>query len=581
MATSPLNALKDAPVPSEIGGDEDYSAKYIDALDKINQTLNNRTSQPMNWFSVAGALLKPGRTGNAGEAIGNAADVVGAQVERQRQEELPVAQMKAEILGKQYQVGRQLQGNKILASILGTDPSTARESLSSGNVPAGISRLANGKQLAALTYYDKDAGAALKSGIEVEQKQMENAIKLLDSGVDVSKATANMSEDQKKEFLGNIDAYRTMLGIPGPHTTRTQSTLVTDPAVSARNAGVPVISGLRSNDKLYTDSVQNGTPGVQPNGLPVAKPGTSLHEKGQAIDVDVAKMTPQDKQWLQDNGYVQPAWATDPKSPQYDPGHYELASSAAVKPAVISGTLVQRPDETHTEFAARKAKIEEPQIKDAAEVASGLSKIDTDSLMASNTDLNELKKIAARPDANKIFAPLQLQGGETYAQAATKIAIQQFKEGMNVTAGSIHAGVGVNFEPVYQNLNLNPEQKVASAKAQQIIAQQVINNIIANKTKAFGGSRVTNYQDQQLSALNANMNQLPKFIGGWATRRQVDNAALLDAQQEWTNFQRQALQSNQPADPRAFILSDTYLKDLPQRHREHIEKVNKFYGEQE
>ena len=579
MATSPLNALKDAPVPSEIGGDTDYSTKYIDALNKINETLNQRTSQPMNWFSVAGALLKPGRTGNAGEAIGNAADVVGQQVERQRQEELQVAQMKAEILGKQYQVGRQLQGNKILGSILGTDPSAARQSLESGNVPAGISRLANGKQLAALTYYDKDAGAALKAGIDVEQKQMENAIKLLDSGVDMSKATANMSEDQKREFTANIDAYRTMLGIPGPHSSNTQ-TLVEDPAKKAKDAGIPVIRGLGSNEKLYADSVANGTPGIQPNGLPVAKPGTSMHEKGAALDVDVNKMTAQDKQWLQDNGYIQPAWATDPKSPQYDPGHYELASAPSTRPAAISGTLVKRSDETQEQFNARKAKIEEPQIKDAAEVASGLSKIDTDSLIASNSDLNELKKIAARSDANKIFAPLQLQGGETYAQAATKVAIQQMKEGVNVTAGSIHAGIGVNFEPLYQNLNLSPDQKVAAAKAQQIIAQQVINNIIANKTKAFGGSRVTNYQDQQLSALNANMNQLPKFIGAWATRRQVDNAALLDAQQEWTNFQRSALQTNQPADPRAFILSDTYLKDLPQRHREHIEKVNKFYGEE-
>lgn len=579
MATSPLNALKDTAVPSEIGGDTDYSTKYIDALNKINETLNQRANQPMNWFSVAGALLKPGRTGNWSEGVSNAADVVGQQVEQQRREELPVAQMRAEILGKQYQVGRQMQGNKILGSILGTDPDTARQSLESGNVPAGISRLANGKQLASLMYFDKDAGNALKSGIEVEQKNMENAIKMLDSGVDMSKATANMSPEQKREFTANIDAYRSMLGLPSPHTTRTESTF-SDPAVGARNAGVPVISGLRSNDKLYADSVSNGTPGTQPNGLPVAKPGTSMHEKGAAIDVDVAKMTPQAKQWLQDNGYVQPSWATDPKSPQYDPGHWELSSSSKTSPTAISGTLVQRPDETPEQFNARKAKIEEPQIKDAAEVASGLSKIDTDSLMASNTDLNELKKIAARPDASKIFAPLQLQGGETYAQAATKVAIQQLKEGMNVTAGSIHAGIGVNFEPVYQNLNLSPDQKVAAAKAQQIIAQQVINNIIANKTKAFGGSRVTNYQDQQLSALNANMNQLPKFIGAWATRRQVDNAALLDAQNEWTNFQRQSLQKNQPADPRAFILSDTYLKDLPQRHREHIEKVNKFYGEQ-
>jgi hypothetical protein len=578
MATSPLNALKDA-VPPEIGGDTDYSAKYIDTLNKINETLNNRTNQPMNWFSIAGQLLNPGRTGNAGEAIGRTADVVGQQVEKQRQEELPIAQMRAEILGKGYEVERQRKGSEILGSILGTDPNTARNQISSGNTPAGLSRLANGKQLAALTYWDPKAGAALKSGIEVEQKQMENAIKLLDSGVDMSKATAGMSPDQKKEFNANIDAYRTMLGIPGPHTSRTESTFA-DPAEAARKAGLPVIRGLGSNEKLYANSVANGTPGIQPNGLPVAKPGTSMHEKGAALDVDSKSLTPQGRQWLEDNGYVQPAWATDPKSPQYDPGHYELASAPSTRPAAISGALVQRSDETQEQFNARRKAIEEPQIKDAAEVASGLSKIDTDSLVASNADLDELKRIAAQSNANKIFAPLQLQGGETYAQKLSKLTIQQLQEGLQGGVGHLNANLGINFEPLYKNLNLSGEEKVDAARAQQIIAQQVINNIIANKTKAFGGSRVTNYQDQQLSALNANMNQLPKFIGAWATRRQVDNAALLDAQQEWTNFQRGALQSNQPADPRTFILSDTYLKHLPQRHREHIEKVNKFYGEQ-
>ena len=612
MATSPLNALKDDPVPSEIGGDEDYSAKYVDALNKINQTLNNRTSQPMNWFSVAGALLKPGRTGNAGEAISNAADVVGAQVERQRQEELPVAQMKAEILGKQYQVGRQLQGNKILASILGTDPSTARESLSSGNVPAGISRLANGKQLAALTYYDKDAGAALKSGIEVEQKQMENAIKLLDSGVDVSKATANMSEDQKKEFLGNIDAYRTMLGIPGPRSGTTSTlapvsatpTTATVAATGNNGSGIGYQPGkgyatydspqkwASANDELtsqYLTPRQGQAPmtperfvGTWVTGDPTAGPlvqngdyvkavKSELANAGVALNADGSiPNTPEARQAV---AIAQVKHETAPK--QQGPF---LEALGATRPVAPQGP---RSYEDPKAYQERMKLLEEPQIKDAAEVASGLSKIDTDSLTTSNADLNELKKIAAHPSANKIFAPLQLQGGETYAQAATKVAIQQMKEGAQVTAGSIHAGVGVNFEPVYQNLKLTPEEKVMSARAQQIIAQQVINNIIANKTKAFGGSRVTNYQDQQLSALNANMNQLPKFIGGWATRRQVDNAALLDAQNEYVNFQRNALKANRPADPREFILSDTYLKDLPRRHKEQVDKVNKFYGEQE
>jgi hypothetical protein len=51
-----------------------------------------------------------------------------------------------------------------------------------------------------------------------------------------------------------------------------------------------VTSGFRSSAKqaaLYAATVARGTPGIQANGLPVAKPGSSMHEKGAAADVMV------------------------------------------------------------------------------------------------------------------------------------------------------------------------------------------------------------------------------------------------------------------------------------------------------
>jgi LAS superfamily LD-carboxypeptidase LdcB len=553
---------------SSINSEFPEAAEYRAALKKSVDALENRNSNT-NWFALAGAFAKPTRTGGFGESLGNAATELGNQQAKREEQELPIAQMRAQLAGSNYQLARQQQGAKMLGQILGTSPANAKSTLSSGNTP-GLGRTASGAQLASLMMYDKDAGNALKAGIEADQKTAENAIKLLDSGVEISKATAGMSAEQRKDFLSNIDTYRAITGIPGPQLSRAQS-MFADPATAARDAGIPVLSGLRSNNALYANSVQNGTPGMQPNGVPVAKPGSSMHETGNAIDVDMKKLTTEGRQWLDDNKYIQPKWATDPKHPQYDPNHWEKAGSS------IPSQSAQRPYENQEQYAARMAKLEEPQIKDASEITSGLSKTDVDSLMTSNADLNALKAIAAKPNANKIFAPLQLQGGETYAQAATKVAIQQMKEGAQVTAGSIHAGIGVNFEPVYQNLKLSPDEKVEAARAQQIIAQQVINNIIANKTKAFGGSRVTNYQDQQLSALNANMAQLPKFIESWATRRQVDNAALMDAHREWTSFQQKALQSNRPVDPREFVLSDEYLKQIPARHKAKIDEVNNYY----
>jgi hypothetical protein len=242
-----------------------------------------------------------------------------------------------------------------------------------------------------------------------------------------------------------------------------------------------------------------------------------------------------------------------------------------------SSGVQQRYDETPKDFAERKKKIEEPGIKDIAEVASGLNKINRDSLIVSNTDLGELREIAKRDDAKKIFAPLQLQGGENYAEAATKAAGDMLNRGINLNVQNLNAHIGIPFEKVYQNLNLSGDQKVVAERARNIIAQQVINNIIANKTAAFGGSRVTNYQDQQLSAMNASMNDLPKYIGGWSLRRQVDNASLIDTQDEWIKYQREAHKQNKILDPKDFILSDTYLKDLPGRHASALRKVQEAF----
>ena len=314
-------------------------------------------------------------------------------------------------------------------------------------------------------------------------------------------------------------------------------------------------------------------------GNPVARPGTSKHEIGNALDVDTSKLTDENRQWLRDNGFAQPAWATNKSSKNYDPNHWERVPTAANRPTsqFSDSGLIQRNDETPEQFKARVAKVEEPQIKDAAEIASGINKVNIDSLAASNSDLNELKQIANYPQANKIFAPLQLQGGENYAQAVTKVAGQLLDSGVSVTLNNVNAKLGLPFEKVYQNINLTPTEKNMAARAMNIIASQVISNIIANKTAAFGGSRVTNYQDQQLSALNANMDQLPKFITGWATRRQVDNAALLELSDSFNDFLKENRKNNKVADPRAFLESDLFRKELPNRHTEQMNKALKLY----
>lgn len=95
----------------------------------------------------------------------------------------------------------------------------------------------------------------------------------------------------------------------------------------ASSLGIPVISGNRTTAEqqaLYDQSVAAGTPGRLPNGNPVAKPGTSRHEQGLAVDIPTAKLSEGQKTILRNNGFIQPL-------PKTDPNHWEVDPSKAAK----------------------------------------------------------------------------------------------------------------------------------------------------------------------------------------------------------------------------------------------------------
>lgn len=102
--------------------------------------------------------------------------------------------------------------------------------------------------------------------------------------------------------------------------------LMADPVQAAKDAGIPITSGVRTTDKqsqLYAASQQPGY-----TGPPVAKPGFSKHEKGMAIDV--GPLTSDQKQWLIDNGYTQPLPGKDPMHWEYKPAQAPVQVAGAV-----------------------------------------------------------------------------------------------------------------------------------------------------------------------------------------------------------------------------------------------------------
>lgn len=89
-------------------------------------------------------------------------------------------------------------------------------------------------------------------------------------------------------------------------------------------AGIPVISGYRSPEKQAMLKAASLAPGY--SGPPVAEPGKSLHQTGQAIDVDFDRLKPEQLKWLADNGYRQ----TLPKT---DRNHFVKVAAPAPAPA--------------------------------------------------------------------------------------------------------------------------------------------------------------------------------------------------------------------------------------------------------
>jgi hypothetical protein len=149
----------------------------------------------------------------------------------------------------------------------------------------------------------------------------------------------------------------------------TSSTTVGGNAVQIANAlNVPIISGDRNTAKqkeIWDESVTAGRPGRTASGNPIAKPGTSLHESGNAIDVDPARFTESDAQKLTKAGFSQIPG---------DKNHWQLAPAANAslpqqKAALqVSSTTPARPA-ANANLPFPNPKNPEEEKANAAEVA--------------------------------------------------------------------------------------------------------------------------------------------------------------------------------------------------------------------
>ena len=90
--------------------------------------------------------------------------------------------------------------------------------------------------------------------------------------------------------------------LPSGTPDTTGSTIGTDLSKGLQSK---IVSGQRSNEDLYNESVKAGRPGKTATGLPIAKPGTSQHEVDNAIDLP-KNLSKEERRELAQKGYFQP-----------------------------------------------------------------------------------------------------------------------------------------------------------------------------------------------------------------------------------------------------------------------------------
>jgi hypothetical protein len=166
--------------------------------------------------------------------------------------------------------------------------------------------------------------------------------------------------------------------------------------------------------RIWDASVAAGTPGISPTGMPIGKPGRSLHEKGEAVDIqnykDPAAIDAFNKQGLSQ------------KVPR-DPVHFQARDGAMVSgsssgypvEATFHGNEIVAPLDPES-ILTKLSKMSASEMEKSTSTSTS-SNSTTENIISSNAEMIDLMKmfvekmddfIDAQSDSNNIQSELLL-----------------------------------------------------------------------------------------------------------------------------------------------------------------------------
>ena len=351
MATAPL-----AP-PSDIGNaPPEVLEKYNAALDAQVKALENRGGT--NWFNIAAAFANPGRTGSFGEAFGNAMGVVGKQRETDEAQALPIAQMRASLVGQQYQMQKEQESNKALINALGGgNAADIMQTISSPQGAFGNPGLYQALVRAQMTAQPGTSAAAkIDKLLKTQQEMIELGIK---------QGTLNVQQVESQFKFGVTPLNSSSVTAPTAQTAGQPNAQPNAAPNTPQRAAPPEFNEEPTPRDSLVNTLAN-TFKIDPKSLSTTRTREEQQsifdrwkkgEKGLYMPVDPSKFPEQkefhsnaidvptsvDEGWMNANGWYRPF-------PKADPVHYEpivkgtpapnTAAAPNAAPAASTGTSV-------------------------------------------------------------------------------------------------------------------------------------------------------------------------------------------------------------------------------------------------
>ena len=498
--------------------DQQSQKEYFDALTESLKVLENRKGT--NLFNVAAAFLNPGRTGNFGEALGNAAAAMGADQERDELRAPQIAQMRAALAGQKYDVQKKAKAYELIANAMNLgSPEAAQQALQTGNGLFGIGNKFTPELYFAISRYDPKIAETVKNaaGMDIERfKAMQEAMK------------NNMSLAQMRDQFGPavVAEFYRLQGVPNPNTPastaptapQTRPTTPTTPTISTPAGQVPI-----GPDGVPTTAIRDSAGNIINIGVTEAPVTERVNIQG----VEVTRPT---------QGTTAPAKAAPEFGTQdLGGGRFKLQPSGRIvnidpnlspkdqrarldKEIEVDQDLFKKREETDIESqASSRSKRGEPFQKKFDTLATyDYNKVQENELL--NRELLQLTK--DHPDVTGLL----VHKGPIYA------LLQAAETGVQTPFGSLSLPV----TEALTKLNLSPEKQAAARNIMQIMTK--LNQTVMREGKDIYGPQISVFDAREMSKPGFQTTDPTSFITYLAMKNIITNKFLgemADAQQKY------------------------------------------------